>query len=294
MTTNGIGRSGEDLLPLLELESLGNDRFRSLRNDANVRGDVFGGQYLGQAITAAIATGDRRAPNAMTGYFLRAAHADRPLELQVQRMRDGRNFAHRRVTIMQSDQLMFVADVSLHDPEPEQVEHQCKAPSVPPPESLIPLNDVINQHREQFDPKFIARVTNRKYIEMVPVDAQAGFTGPGIKPAIDFWLRAVRLCSHDPLMHYAGLAYLSDCWVSVSARIMHVPHLFESQRASASLNHGIWFHRAPLVTDWLLYTLEGPTTGGGTGFNRGMLFDREGRLLASTVQEALMRRAHAE
>lgn len=282
---------GIDLAPLLRLQPLGGDRFRAACNERNLGGEIFGGQYLGQALAAALATGEGRAPNAMSGFFLKAASAAHPLELQVERLRDGRSFAHRRVSLFQQGELVFVADVSLHDAESGQPQHQCPAPSVPAPEALTSLRGLLEQHGESLGALGQGRITNKTTVELRPVDPHAGFTGPGTEPRTQVWLRALRLSSDDPLMHYAALAYLSDFWVNSACRLLHGRTLFAGETRSASLNHAIWFHRPPQAADWLLYVLDSPAASGGCGYNRGLLYDRQGQLLASTAQEALVRRA---
>lgn len=279
-----------DLACLLTLEPGGPDHFHVPRNDSNVGGEVFGGQYLGQAMSAALATADGRAPQAMHATFLYAARADRPMAVRVNRIRDGRSFAYRRVEFYQDDRPVFCADVSFHNIEASQPNHQLTADSVPPPDSLNNLHELIDIHGENaFSSMNRSRAVGKKTLEVRPIDQLAGIVKAGQEPRADAWLRAVQFDSRDPLFHYAALAYLSDCWVNMACRIKHSPSLFSGETTTASLNHSIWFHRAPRADDWLLYLLDSPSTHGGVGFNRGLLYDRFGQLLASTAQEALVR-----
>lgn len=288
------GWDGIDLTPLLTLEAIGPDRFRIPYNNRNSGGEVFGGQYLGQAMSAALATANDRAPHAMHAFFLSAASADRPLEAKVERVRDGRSFAHRRVQFYQDNKLVFCADIAFHDAEPNQPQHQISAAPAPAPESLNNLNQLVEIYGDTaFGAVGRKRIALKNAFEVRPLDQRAGMVEIGHEPRSDIWLRAIHFDPQDPLLHYAALAYLSDCWVNSASRIMHAPTIFNSETTSDSLNHSIWFHRAPRADDWLLYVLDSPSTHGGTGFNRGLIYDRKGQLLASTAQEALVRRLKA-
>lgn len=285
------GWNGSDLAQLLSLQALGADRFRVLHNESNAGGEVFGGQYLGQALSAALATGGGRAPHAMHAFFLRAARADRPLEAQVERLREGRSFAHRRVSLVQDGEAVFCADVSLHDEEPGQPDHQMTAPQMPPPESLRNLPELFEAYGEAaMGWQAASRMLRKKTAELRPIDQRAGLVERGAGPRADVWLRATQFQPSDPLLHYAALAYLSDHWVNFASRVMHGRTLFDGETTSASLNHSLWFHRRPRVSGWLLYLLDSPSTHGGTGFNRGLIYEPGGDLIASAAQEALVRR----
>lgn len=288
---NSADWNRRDLVQLLSLERGGPDRFRIPVNEGNAGGEVFGGQYLGQAMSAALATVDQRAPHVMHATFLRAARADRPLEAAVDRIRDGRSFAYRRVQIYQHGELMFFADLSFHDIEQNQPQHQLAATPVPPPESLYNLRQLVAHYGEAaFEPEGLRRLTLKETLDVRPIDQRAGIVGAAREARTDTWIRAIQFDSHDPLFHYAGLAYISDCWANMACRITHSRSLFSGETTTSSLNHSIWFHRTPRIDDWLLYLVDSPSTHGGTGFNRGLLYDRGGRLLASTAQEALVRR----
>jgi acyl-CoA thioesterase-2 len=279
-----------DLAALLRLKPTGEGRFLVPCSESNTNGEVFGGQYLGQALSAALSTGQRRAPHAMHAFFLRAARADRPMHALVERVRDGRSFSHRRVTLVQDAALVFSAEVSLHDEEPGGASHQCVAPDVPPPDALRNLDQLFAEYGEAvIGAEARSRMTRKKTAELRPVDPLAGFVRPGMDPRSSVWLRARQFADPNPLQHYAALAYLSDLWSNAACRITHGRTLFCGETGSASLNHCIWFHRRPSVTDWFLFDTDSPSAYGGTGFNRGELFERGGRLVASVAQEALVR-----
>lgn len=281
----------QGLRALLSLDPLGEDRFISRWHEGNSGGEVFGGQYLGQAVIAAAATVDGVAPQAMTAYFLRGARAGRPLVYEVRRMRDGLQFRHRRVDVFQGDSLVFTAELSFHDAEPDRPEHARPMPPVPAPESLLPMADLLEQLGEAAPLVAIERMRNRPLVQVRPVNDRHGIVQAGPEPAFQIWLQLMSCDTADapPALAQAMLAYLSDYWSNVAGRITHGPSLFERGARTSSLNHGVWFHRVPDLRDWVLYSLDSPHAGGGTGFNRGLLYSRDGTLLASTVQESLIR-----
>src|SRR5262249_7619020 len=158
-------------------------------------------------------------------------------------------------------------------------------------ETLLDLCELYTLHGgAALGPLAASRLLRKKTVQLKPVDQLSGWTGPGAQPQGDVWLRAVRFEPEDDLLQYAGLAYLSDNWVNTPARVMHARTLFDGELSSLSLNHNLWFHRPIELADWLLYLLDSPSTYGGTGTNRGLIYDRSGRLVASAAQEALVRR----
>jgi acyl-CoA thioesterase-2 len=212
------------------------------------------------------------------------------LHYRVERLRDGRSFAHRRVTASQDGRSVFCADVSLHDEEPTMPSHAAPMPQVSAPEGLATLDELLAQHGERMSRQGDERILLKRRVELRPVDAVSGIVQPGAEARSTVWLQALLAGPLAPLDHYAALAYLSDYWANASSRIVHGRVLFSGEISSASLNHAIWFHRRPDVSGPLLYTLDSPSTHGGTGFNRGLIYQRDGRLIASTTQEALTRR----
>jgi len=287
--------NGSNLAELLTVESLGGDRFRMPCNERNAGGEIFGGQYLGQALAAALATGAGRAPHAMHGFFLSAARADLPLEATVSRVREGRSFTHRHVELLQGGRVVFRADVSLHDPEPGQPGHQLPPPDVTPPEQLRDMNTLLEHYGDEVMGALArTRLAGKPGVEIRPVDALAGLVEAAQQPVSHAWLRARGFVTDDPLMGYAALAYLSDYWTNSPSRIVHSRSLFDGRLTSVSLNQTLWFQRQPKIDDWLLFALDGPSTFGGCGLNRGLMYDREGHLLMMAAQEALVRAVRSE
>lgn len=286
-----VGQPRRAINEVLRLEPAGEDVWRSVTPDTNLGGEIFGGQYLGLSIAAAMRSAPGRMPHAMTCWFLRGARAARPVDYRVERTRDGRSFAHRRVSAVQDGIEAFRAEVSFHEPEPDQPGHGLSAPSVPPLEALPSLLETIIARADELDPMTVKRISGREHFSTHFLDAGEGLGRPGARPETVAWVRPnPPPPPGDAEAWYATLAYMTDACANFAARVMHADSLHNGELMSASLNHGIWFHATPGPLERVLYALDSPFAGGGLGFNRGTMFDGEGRVLASIVQEALMRR----
>lgn len=280
-----------DIGAVLALAAQGEDVWRSVKPDANFGGEVFGGQYLGLSVAAAMRSAPGRSPHAMTCHFLRGARADRPVDYMVERTREGRAFAHRRVTATQDGNEVFRAEVSFHEWEEGQPHHQGVAPEVPPLEHLPSLHQVVRDRVDQLDPVTIGRILHREHFSIHFTDSGAGLGRTGERPEIVAWVRPnPPPPPGDPEAYFATLAYMSDACANFASRTMHADSLYDGQLLSMSLNHGIWFHAPPCPLDQVLYVTQSPFAGGGLGFNRGTMFDRRGQVLASVTQDALIRR----
>lgn len=276
---------------VLRLEDAGNDVWRSATPDTNLGGEIFGGQYLGLAVKAAMRSAPGRLPHAMTGWFLRGARAARPVDYRVERTRDGRSFAHRRVSAVQDGVDAFRAEISFHEPEPDQPFHSLAAPAVPALESLPSLHETVLARAGDLDPVTVRRIVGREHFSSHFLDADDGLGRPGRRPETVAWVRPnPPPPPGDAEAWYATLAYMTDACANFAARVMHADNLHNGELTSASLNHGIWFHAQPGPLERVLYVLDSPFAGGGLGYNRGTMFDADGRVLASIVQEALIRR----
>ncbi|MEN2793127.1 acyl-CoA thioesterase domain-containing protein [Sphingomonas oligophenolica] len=257
----------------------------------NAGGEVFGGQYLGLSVHAAMLSAPGRMPHALSAFFLRSARASDQVEYHVERTRDGRTFAHRRVAAWQDGKEVYRAEISFHDPEDDQPFHEAKAPEAPDIETLKSQHQCVLDRADELDPLVVRRVINRASFESYFPDPEEGLGKPGTRPYTLAWLRpSPPPLPGDMIGYFATLAYLTDACANFAGRIMHAKQLHDGELASSSLNHAIWFHATPRPIDTLLYEVDSPYAGGGLGFNRGTMFDVEGRVLASITQEALIRR----
>lgn len=277
-----------ELVELLALKSLGNDHFHGQSQDLGFPA-VFGGQVLGQGLMAASRTVDNRLPHSMHAYFLRPGDHNLPIDYEVQRVRDGGTFSVRRVIARQQGKEILTGSVSFQVEE-GGFDHQVDMPSAPDVNEL----DSESQHIEKFLPQIPDELqplfTRARPIEIRPVDPIDLFK-PEVRPPFrQSWMRAQGELPDDPIVHRCLLAYASDFNFLGTALQPHGVTFADRRVQAASLDHAIWFHRNFRMDDWLLYDKDSPSAAGGRGLNRGNIFSRDGVLVASTAQEALIRR----
>jgi acyl-CoA thioesterase-2 len=252
---------------------------------------VFGGQVIGQALVAACRTVDgiaERPPHSLHAYFLLAGDPKVPIIYEVDRIRDGRSFTTRRVLAIQHGQAIFTMSVSFHTAE-SGLNHQAEMPEVPGPE-LLPSDTEIRQRVLPMMPEPIRRYFERERpIELRPVEFERylGKKFPGGR--FNVWIRTTGPLPDTAAIHQCVLAYASDLMLLDSALIPHGRTVFEKTIMAASLDHALWFHRPFKADEWLLYAQDSPNAGGARGFARGLIFTRDGTLVASVAQEGLLR-----
>jgi acyl-CoA thioesterase-2 len=249
---------------------------------------VFGGQVLGQALNSAIRTvSDERIAHSLHAYFLRPGNPQKQIVYEVDPIRDGRSFTTRRVVAKQEGKAIFNASISFQLFE-EGLEHQVAMPDVPSPESLESDADYFTRLAEQRPDMF--RTPRMSAIDRRPVNRRDYLDPQPTEPVQHIWFRAVGELGDEPCVHQTLLAFMSDFALLGAALLPH-PYTGHSKDLQlASLDHGLWFHRPFRADEYLLYSLDGPSAGAGRGFSRGQFFSQDGRLVASTVQESLIRR----
>ena len=94
----------------------------------------------------------------------------------------------------------------------------------------------------------------------------------------------------DPLLHACVAAYASDMTLLDSVLLAHGVSWQNPKLVGASLDHAMWFHRPFRADEWFLYQQESPIATGGRGLARGQIFNRDGELLVSVMQEGLFRK----
>lgn len=276
-----------DVLGLLELEPLEVNLFRGESRDIGSP-QVFGGQVLGQALVAASRTVEAdRACHSLHAYFLRRGDFNAPIVYQVDRSRDGTSFTTRRVVAIQHGEQIFHMSCSFQVHE-DGMEHEAEMPAVPPPESLTDYEDYRQELLEQLPEKVRRFFEHRRPFEFRPVRKPNFVTPERLPPQKQVWFRTVdRVPSDDPVLHRCLLAYVSDYNLLDTSTQPHARSFLHLQMAS--IDHGMWFHRPFRVDDWLLYAIDSPSASGSRGFARGGIYTRDGRLVASTAQEGLVR-----
>ncbi|KPP82202.1 MAG: acyl-CoA thioesterase II TesB [Oceanicaulis sp. HLUCCA04] len=278
----------EGLARLLTVEELDTDLYRGPRNPGG-KGRVFGGQVVGQALRSAAASVDPdRVAHSLHAYFMRAGNEDYPIIFRVERDFDGGSFSTRRVIAMQKGQPILNMAASFQRRE-EGLSHADTMPDVPRPEALKSEAELAIEQKDTLPEAFFTMVTRPRPIELKPVGPWAPGNPPKLEPVRHIWFRVRGDMGDDPLLHQAALAYASDMALLGTSMQPHGVSWVSPGLQSASLDHAVWFHGDVRMDEWLLYATDSPWAGGGRGFNRGRLFTRDGRLVASTAQEGLIR-----
>lgn len=278
-----------ELIDLLRLERIEANLFRGASQDLGW-GAVFGGQVLGQALSAAAQTvPPERAVHSLHGYFLRQGDAKRPIVYDVDRIRDGQSFTTRRVVAIQGDHAIFSLAVSFQIDEPG-FDHQTKMPEVPAPEGLDSEVDRARRVAERIPEPLRSIATAERPIEVRVIDPMNPLRPDARPPERSVWYRAIDALPDDPALHRYLLAYASDFNFLVTALQPHAVSWITPGMQVASLDHAMWFHRPFRMDDWLLHVIESPSASGARGLVRGQFFDRAGNLVASCAQEGLIRR----
>jgi acyl-CoA thioesterase-2 len=276
-----------DLLALLELEQLEINLFRGASRDIGSP-QVFGGQVLGQALSAAAATVEGRVVHSLHAYFLRRGDCNAPIVYQVDRSLDGHSFSNRRVVAIQHGQQIFNMAASFQATE-AGFDHQIGMPPVPPPESLADSSGPPAQLLERLPERVRRLFEQPRPFEFRMVQSIDYLHPQRAPPERQIWFRAVDALAEDEMLHRRLLAYVSDFFLLDTATLPHGTSFRKPTLVMASIDHALWFHRTLRVDDWLLYAMESPSASGARGFARASVFARDGRLVASAAQEGLVR-----
>ena len=273
------------LIDVLKPTAEGGDRF--VGTNMHPEGfRVYGGQVLAQAVSAAVATVDHdRVIHSQHAYFLRPGNVALPIVYEVERARDGGSFSSRRVVALQRDKPILVSFMSFQQTSRGE-DYQPEMPSVPPPEDL-PSERQLSLEAGTLDESFMITTGEDLDIRVVaPVD----WDNPVPRePVLQAWMKTTGPVTGGPGLHQALIAYLSDAFLIDVCLIKHGRSFKDQGMQIASLDHALWFHQDARADDWLLHTVEAEQVGGGRGLARGRFYRRDGRLVASTVQQGLMR-----
>lgn len=282
-----MSRNVEELLHCLDVEDLGGDRFIA---HCEWRADdrIFGGQVLAQALRAAGHTVEERAAHAIHALFLSRGNSKRPLEIAVERLRDGRSFSSRRALVSQGDALLFSLQASFHVLEPGY-HHQVPMPEAPEPEDLPTADEAIEAMRSRFPARSALWAGVERAIE-VRHSVYPSYMGgePSHTPSLA-WFRTREKLPDDAPLHQAVLAYASDISLNDNAYRPHSGPDEPEVQSMSSLDHAMWFHAPARADEWILFQQESPRAGHARGYARGSMYTREGSLIASLGQDSLMR-----
>jgi acyl-CoA thioesterase-2 len=276
-----------DLLRLLELERIEKRIFRGESRDLG-GARVFGGQVLGQALTAASYTVEGREVHSLHAYFLVAGDVNAPIVYEVDVARDGKSFSNRRVVAIQHGQPIFNMTASFQVPE-EGLEHAAAMPQVPGPDGLPDVREMPADVLAKVPEKMRRFLTHERPFEFRPVEPIHVVAPPRAAPVRHIWVKTVDALPDDAHLHRNVLAYVSDYQLVSTATLPHGIHFAEGNVQLASLDHAMWFHRPFRADEWLLYAMDSPNASGARGLAMGRFFTRDGRLVASTAQEGVVR-----
>ncbi len=282
--------SVNDLLKILILEEIGENQFNGLSKNVGSP-NVFGGQVLAQALNAAYRTiFNQRVLHSMHAYFLEAGNLNFPITYNVSIIRDGGSFSTRRVTAIQGEKTIFILAASFHKNE-DGYEHQIEMKSnIKPPEELQSWTDLVVKYGEFLPDKMKRFLQMERPIEFKPTQMINPMEKKDLSPKLDMWFK---LKGDSSVLDLATkqqiLTYISDYNILSAALLPHASKAHYGNTQTASLDHSMWFFRDFDFKDWMLFSIESPSTSNARGFAKGNIFSRDGKLIASVAQEGLIR-----
>jgi acyl-CoA thioesterase II len=277
----------DSLLGSLQPEPLGGGRFRA-NSEANRFGRVFGGQMIAQAMRAAATTVDDKPPHSLHAYFVQSGSPDQPIDIAVERVRDGRSMAARNVTVAQAGDPLLIAMVSFHD-NPTEPEFAEAAPAGPDPEDLPRLQDWVKSAPPELRERAETWISRPPPLDLRIGEPTCFFGGARATGPRSHWMRLPRDVGDDAVLHGVLLAYASDYLLLDVALRSHPEPISVELSAAFSLDHSIWLHRPVRFDQWHSHTAELVAVTGHRGLVRGSIHNIDGHLVASTTQEVLIR-----
>jgi acyl-CoA thioesterase-2 len=277
------------LSQLLVLEKIESGLYRGQSWDLGFRA-LFGGQVMGQALAAAQQTlPESSVTHSFHSYFLLPGDANFPVVYDVENVRDGRSFSTRRIKAIQNGRNIFYMTASFQKPE-SGLEHQfAKMPNVPPPEDVESDPNFYEDCLDQISERMREAVSYHKPLDIRTVQPIDPSKPEVSDPKRHIWMRADEAFAGNIHLNQAALAYASDYHFLATSLQPHGISVRNKQLRMATIDHAMWFHHPFDFDEWLLYSTESPFSGGARGLVRGQFFNQQGLLVASTMQEGLMR-----
>jgi len=277
----------QELINLLKLEQRDTNEFRGKSQDLGFP-HLFGGQVLGQGLVAASKTVSKGRVHSLHAYFLRPGDARNSIDYEVDRIRDGRSFTTRRVIALQHGKPILTMTTSFHIQE-DGYEHQITMPDVPGPDGLLSELEQARKIKNKIPEIVRHKFTCDRPIEIRAVNPIDYFKPEKRPPQKYHWLRTAGPMPDDWLCHECLLAYASDFGLVGASLLPHGMTFAQKGMQIASLDHAMWFHRPFRIDEWLLYAMDSPSASQSLGLSRGHIFNLDGTLVASVVQEGLIR-----
>ncbi|XP_030634172.1 acyl-coenzyme A thioesterase 8 [Chanos chanos] len=279
---------------VLNLEKLDTDLYRGKHHWVPRSQRLFGGQIIGQALVAAAkSVGENVFAHSLHCYFVRAGDPKVPVLYQVERTRDGRSFFVRSVKAIQHGQPILICQASFHMQQPSPLEHHFNMPTVPSPDTLLTVEELIQQYLSDPDLADSTKQGLNKIladevpIEIKPVNPPDFYQKVAMEPKKLFWVRARgHIGEGNMKLHCCVAAYVSDFSFLGTALL---PYPNYRAQFLASLDHAMWFHSTFRADEWMLYECESPWAGGSRGLVQGRLWRQDGVLAASCAQEGVIR-----
>ncbi|PSV28811.1 MULTISPECIES: acyl-CoA thioesterase II [unclassified Photobacterium] len=277
-----------ELLNLLQLEQLELDLFRGQSENLGLP-QVYGGQVIGQSLSAAKQTVEKeRYLHSFHSYFLRPGNSEKPIIYDVEKLRDGKSFSTRRVKAIQNGEPIFFLTASYQANE-EGFNHQSTMPNVVGPEGLASETQLVDAIAQYLPPKIVENFGKKRPVEVRPVTIINPLKPTIAEPKQYLWIKANGTMPEDLNIHHYLLAYASDWGFLVTSMHPHGVTLFSPNMQVATIDHSMWFHRPFKMDEWLLYAIDSPSASGSRGIVRGEIYNQKGELVASAVQEGLIR-----
>lgn len=283
-----MGKVLKDLLGQLTLETIEEGIYRGQSQDLGF-GAVFGGQVMGQALSAAKETVEQdRKVHSFHSYFLRPGDVNKPIIYDVEKIRDGGSITTRRIKAIQHGKPIFYMTASFQV-DRDGYDHQDEMPDVPPPEELMSEQDHILTYRDELPEDIRAKFVCERPIEMRPVHYQSPISEEVSEPVRYVWFKANGVMPDDARIHKYLLAYASDFSFLPTALQPHGKGYMSPNMQVVTIDHSMWFHRDFRMDDWLLYAVDSSSASGSRGMVRGRFFTRDGKMVATSMQEGLIR-----
>lgn len=277
----------DELLAVLDLNRISDDLFIGSHPSKNPM-RTFGGQLMAQSFVASsrTLTHDDLPPSALSTHFVNGGDIDKDIEFHVVRLREERRFANRRVDAVQDGVLLSSAMISYMSGG-KGLEHALQPPPVEQPHAHPPISELLRGYEETV-PHFVNalhpiewRYTN---------DPSWVMRDKGERlPYNRVWVKARGVLPDDPVLHTATMVYSSDTTVLDSVITTHGLSWGYDRIFAASANHSMWFHRQVNFNDWALYSTSSPVAADSRGLGTGHFFDRSGHVIATVVQEGLLK-----